>query len=55
MKESTPNLTKKIFFLHYFSVDCENSLKTGELNADSSTKKLSDQINMLSDTYAVKS
>ena len=39
------------FILDYFSVEQENLLKIGELNADNSTKKILDKIDML-DTYA---
>ena len=38
------------FILDYFSVDWEDLLKIGELNADNSTKKFLDKINMLLDT-----
>ena len=41
------------FLLDYFSVDWENLLKSNELNADNSTQIYSDQITMLSDTYAL--
>ena len=40
------------FILDYFSVDWEDLLEIYELNADNSTKKFLDQINMLLDTYA---
>ena len=40
------------FILDYFSVDWDDLLKTGELNADNSTRMYLDQINMLLDTYA---
>ena len=40
------------FILNYFSVDWEDLFKTGELNADNSTRMYLDKINMLSDTYA---
>ena len=40
------------FILDYFFVEWEDLLKTDELNADKSTKKLLDKINMFSDTYA---
>ena len=40
------------FILDYFSVEWEDLLKTDELNADKSTKKFLDKINMLLDTYA---
>ena len=40
------------FILDYFSVEWEDLLKIDELNADSSTKKFLDKINMLLDTYA---
>ena len=40
------------FILDYFSVDCEDLLKTDELNVDNSTKIYLDKINMLLDTYA---
>ena len=42
------------FTLDYFSVDWEDLLKIDELNADNSTKKFLDKINMLLDTYAPK-
>ena len=40
------------FILDYFSVDWEDLLKIDELNADNSTKKILDKVNMLLDTYA---
>ena len=40
------------FIIDYFSVDWDDLLKTGELNADNSTRMYLDQINMLLDTYA---
>ena len=40
------------FILDYFSVEWEDLLKIDELNADKSTKKFLDKINMLLDTYA---
>ena len=40
------------FILDYFSVEWEDLLRTDELNADKSTKKFLDKINMLLDTYA---
>ena len=40
------------FLLDYFSVDWENLLKIDELNADNSTKKILDKMNMLLHTYA---
>ena len=40
------------FILDYFSVEWEDLLKIDELNADNSTKKFLDKINMLLDTYA---
>ena len=40
------------FILDYFSVEWEHLLKIDELNADKSTKKFLDKINMLLDTYA---
>ena len=40
------------FILGYFSVEWEDLLKIDELNADKSTKKFLDKINMLLDTYA---
>ena len=40
------------FILDYFSVDWEDLLKIGKLNADNSTKMYLDAINMLLDTYA---
>ena len=40
------------FILDYFSVDWEDLLKIGKLNADNSTKIYLDAINMLLDTYA---
>ena len=40
------------FILDYFSVEWEDLLKINELNADKSTKKFLDEINMLLDTYA---
>ena len=41
------------FVLDYFSVESENLLKIDELNANKSTKKFLDKINMLLDTYAL--
>ena len=41
------------FILDYFSVDWEDLLKIDELNADNSTRKFLDKINMLLDTYAL--
>ena len=38
-------------FIHYFSVDWEDLVKIGELNADNTTKMCLDTINMLSYTY----
>ena len=38
--------------LDYFSVEWEDLLKIDELNADKSTKKFLDKINMLLDSYA---
>ena len=40
------------FTLDYFFVEWEDLLKIDELNADKSTKKFLDEINMLLDTYA---
>ena len=40
------------FILGYVSVDWENLLKIGELNADNSTRMYLDKINMLLDIYA---
>ena len=40
------------FILDYFSVEWEDLLKIDKLNADRSTKKFLDKINMLLDTYA---
>ena len=40
------------FILDYFSVESKDLLKIDELNADKSTKKFLDKINMLLDTYA---
>ena len=40
------------FILDYFTVEWEDLLKIDELNADKSTKKFLDKINMLLDTYA---
>ena len=40
------------FILDYFSIDWEDLLKIDELNADNSTKKILDKINMLIDIYA---
>ena len=40
------------FILDYFSVEWEDLLKIDELNADKSTKRFLDKINMLLDTYA---
>ena len=51
MKETGPNLIEKILF-QTFSVEWEDLLKIDELNADNSTKKFLDKINMLLDTYA---
>ena len=51
MKETGPNLIEKILF-QTFSVEWEDLLKIDELNADNSTKKFLDEINMLLDTYA---
>ena len=45
------NLTATII-LDYFSVEWEDLLKIGELNADNSTKMYLDKINMLLDTCA---
>ena len=41
------------FILDYFSVEWEDLLKIDELNADNSTKKFLDKINMLVNTYAL--
>ena len=41
------------FILDYFSVEWEDLLKIDELNADNSTKKFLDKIDMLLDTYAL--
>ena len=43
---------RKNFMLDYFSVEWEDLLKTDELNANKSTKKFLDKINMLLDNYA---
>ena len=43
---------RKNFILDYFSVEQEDLLKIGELNADNSTKKFLDKIDMMLDTYA---
>ena len=43
---------RETFILNYFSVEWEDLLKIHELNADNSTKKFLDKINMLLDTYA---
>ena len=43
---------KENFISDYFSVDWEDLFKIDELNADSSTKKFLDKMNMLLDTYA---
>ena len=51
MKDTGPNLIEKILF-QTFSVEWEDLLKIDELNADNSTKKFLDKINMLLDTYA---
>ena len=40
------------FILYYFFVEWEDLLKPDELNADNSTKKFLDKINMLLNTYA---
>ena len=40
------------FILDYLSIEWEDLLKIGELNADKSTKKFLDKINMLLDAYA---
>ena len=40
------------FILDYFSFEWEDLLKIDELNADKSTKKFLDKINMFLDTYA---
>ena len=40
------------FILDYFFVDWEDLLKINELNADNSTKRYLDKINILLDTYA---
>ena len=37
------------FILDYFSVDWKDLLETDELNADNSTKKFLDEVNMLLD------
>ena len=55
MKENGPNLIENFFF--YFSVDSGGGgggglLKTDDLNADNSTKRFLDKINMLLDIYA---
>ena len=52
MKETGPNLIEN-FILDYFFVEWEDFLKIDELNADKSTKKFLDKINMLLDTYAL--
>ena len=41
------------FILDHFSIDWENFLKTDELNADSSTRRYLDKIDILLDTYAL--
>ena len=46
MKKTGPNLIEKIFIVGYISVDCEDLLKTGELNVDNSTKIYLNKINM---------
>ena len=51
MKETGPNLIEN-FILDYFSTDLEDLLKIDKLNADNSTKKFLDKINMLLDTFA---
>ena len=51
MKETGPNLIEN-FILDYFSADLEDLLKIDKLNADNSTKKFLDKINMLLDTFA---
>ena len=43
---------KENFILDYFSVEWEDLLKTDELNADESTTKFLDTLNMMLDTYA---
>ena len=43
---------RKKFILDYFSVEWEDLLKIDELNADKSTKRFIDKINILLDTYA---
>ena len=40
------------FILDYFSVEWEDLSKIDKLNADKSTKKFLDKINMFLDTYA---
>ena len=45
-------LDRESFILDYFSVEWEDLLKIDERNADSSTKKFLDKINILWDTYA---
>ena len=40
------------FILDYFSFDLEDLLKIDEINADNSTKRFLDKINILLDTYA---
>ena len=45
-------LDRENFILDYFSVEWKDLLKINELNADKSTKKFLDKINMLLDTYA---
>ena len=47
-----PGIDRQNFILDYFSVEWEDLLKIDELNADKSTKKFLDKINMLLDTYA---
>ena len=51
MKNTGPNLIEKIFILDYFSVDWEDLLKIDELNANNSTKRFLDKINILFNTY----
>ena len=43
---------KENFILDYFSIDLEDLLKIDDLNAENSTKKFLDKINMLVDTCA---
>ena len=43
---------RESFIIDYFSVEWKDLLKIDELNADKSTKKFLDKINMLLDTYA---